>query len=598
MKNLFNKLILNHSSMVNILAIYFLLLRLLYLKLQPSVGLDPSWAWYMSKAQMDGLAFGFDVIYTWGPLAFLETGVCISEFQLIAYIVFSCIKVGLYIHCFNKISTIISDDFFYSKFYIYILVIYCGSIYMCGDIGYMALILTYSAVLIIEKSQQNSQLFIFGFFLTLGFFIKITLLIQLSIVLVLFLLNSRNLKIHTVIFLIFGIIMAFVFGMFNTKINWYLFVTTSLEVISGYSMVMALDNSFGHQNIEFILLGLFFLMIIVTSDLNKSLFTWLNKLLFFMLCFIIYKSAFTRFDDVHSKYFLSLIPIFFWQLKSIGIKTNPALRSGLLLFSFFVFSNHSRGVDAIAVLNDMRWHIVKSYKNKIGQEVLSNKYGRCLLIANKLTPAYYDSDFVVPPSPQNFCTYTDVLDRVNSDFFIKHKFKFVSVEAEIMKRGIDNRHPFLFNRWFFSRINDFQLKDSIKLGSENFLIFENIRNSKVLPLDKSNSTFESNVVAGLKYSIGDLLHINTRNNGFDFPVEQLQFEIISYEKSVKQKIVDKIKRPIGVTVSFQNDSYTIPDGYFKKKVNFFLGGLNVGKIDDSVSFNGRFTNMKVGFSLN
>jgi hypothetical protein len=63
--------------------------RLMNLETHPQVGLDPSWQWYMSYAQLNGLVFGKDVIFTWGPLAFLETGICLSSFQVVLYLFFS-----------------------------------------------------------------------------------------------------------------------------------------------------------------------------------------------------------------------------------------------------------------------------------------------------------------------------------------------------------------------------------------------------------------------------------------------------------------------------------------------------------------------------
>jgi hypothetical protein len=55
---------------------------------QPNVvGLDPSWAYAISRAAADGLIFGKDIIFTYGPLGYLVAGATLKQnfFVILAF---------------------------------------------------------------------------------------------------------------------------------------------------------------------------------------------------------------------------------------------------------------------------------------------------------------------------------------------------------------------------------------------------------------------------------------------------------------------------------------------------------------------------------
>ena len=231
-----------------------------------------------------------------------------------------------------------------------------------------------------------------------------------------------------------------------------------------------------------------------------------------------------------------------------------------------------------------------------------NKYGKVVLIANELTPAYTDKHFLIPPSPQNFCTYTDKLDSINHAFYLNANTSFICVESNLLITGIDNRHPYLFNRWFFSNLYQFSLIDSIIIGKTKYSLFESCSSDKIV-----NSVMDSAVIKdvtqGQCFPINNILReCNTSNNPLISSQIQnkdslkLYFEIIDIDKSVMNKLLDFTIRLSDYKITVGNFTYTIP-GHYKFKPLPIYPNLNRFVSGDSFCIDGRFKSAKIRFFL-
>lgn len=57
----------------------------------PTIGLDPGWRWFITRAAREHLRFGHDVVFTYGPLGWLFEPVAPSSGQLVAATVFAVV---------------------------------------------------------------------------------------------------------------------------------------------------------------------------------------------------------------------------------------------------------------------------------------------------------------------------------------------------------------------------------------------------------------------------------------------------------------------------------------------------------------------------
>jgi hypothetical protein len=588
--------------------------RLMNLETHPQVGLDPSWQWYMSYAQLNGLVFGKDVIFTWGPLAFLETGICLSSFQVVLYLFFSIFKIGLFLLCLYKIRFKLFSG---NKGFYFCLTCIClvyGRFIANTEIGYLALVIVLFSVIQLNQSNTFIYKFLFCLLFFLGIFIKLTLAVEISIIMLLWILNGLSPTIEKIKLIIGTGIFSILLIISTSNISFYNYFLNSIEVIRGYAEVMVLNNCSRKQNFDFILFGLTFVFVLFYSSFNRFKFNIVNTFLVLVLVGIIFRSSYTRFDYGHAVIFVAVIPFILIILKAIGVQLKRYWEITFFCISLCMVFNFSSGSDIsnLASRVYLKYDSQLRLKNNFVQSGLNNeqalnkkirnKYGKVLLIADELTPAYTDNQFLIPPTPQNFCTYTDKLDSINHAFYLKSNTSFICVESNLLIRGIDNRHPYLFNRWFFSNLYQFSLIDSFTIGKAKYSIFESCSSNKIV-----NSAMDNAVIKDVKQGqcipINNILkECNTSNNPLISSQIQnkdslkLYFEIITIDKSVMNKLLDFTIRLSDFKITAGNFTYTIP-GYYKLKPLPIYPNLNRFVSGDSFCIDGRFKTAKIRFFL-
>jgi len=588
--------------------------RLENLKIHPQVGLDPSWQWYMSYAQLNGLVFGKDIIYTWGPLAFLETGICLSSFQLVLYLFFSVLKSGLFLLCLNKMRfELFSGNKGFYFFLTSICLVY-GSFIANTEVGYLVLVIVLFSVIQLNQSNTFIYKFLFCLLFFLGIFVKLTLAVEISIIMLLWIFNGSSPTIEKFKLIIGTGIFSTLLIISISNLSFYNYFLNSIEVIRGYAEVMVVNNCTGKQNLDFILFGLTFVFVLLFSSFNRFKFNIVNRFLVLVLVGIIFRSSFTRFDNGHALIFVAVIPFILIILKAVGIQLKRYCEITFFCISLCMAFNFSSGSELSNLVLPiylkynsplrLKTNFVQSGLNNdlILSKKIRNKYGKVLLIADELTPAYTDNQFLIPPSPQNFCTYTDKLDSINHVFYLKSNTSFICVESNLLIRGLDNRHPYLFNRWFFSNLYQFTLIDSFTIGKAKYSLFESRSSDKIV-----NSVIDSNVIKdvtkGQCFSINNILReLNTSNNPLissqiqNIDSLKLYFEIIDIDKSVMNKLLDFTIRLSDFKITIGNFTYTIPGDYKFKPLPIYPN-LNRFVSGDSFCIDGRFKSAKIRFFL-
>ena len=234
--------------MYNICRLYLFLITFLltlswFLPMNPAVigeGLDPSWKVTLNYAFLEKLSFGQNVIFTYGPLSFLNTNMFhpslygfVFVYQVLVALVFAAISVA--------ILNVKRNMFVKSLLYIAMIIIAIQSSAVVDNLN-LALPVLLVIVVGIQKLTQNNRTFLNAIVVLLLILLALTLLAKgsslLIVIPVLLMLDitrilERRLPIYIAsIALIFSIIWIVVGQPISGLIPYF---TTLFELIRGYS---------------------------------------------------------------------------------------------------------------------------------------------------------------------------------------------------------------------------------------------------------------------------------------------------------------------------------------------------------------------------
>lgn len=583
------------------LFIWVILLITQKFSTNPGFGLDPSWKWALSKANAQSLIFGEEINFTWGTFSFLETGLCLTGIQIF-WFVFYAIYKAVVIACFT--GYILKSGTKISKFINLIFIFFFIEAYALSELGYIisAIILYY--FLLITKNKLIT-FFTLNILTILSFFVKLTIFVNLIPVWVLalcFMVKKKIMFTRDNLKYIFGTVFVALLIYFNVNYSWYNYLMGSLEVINGYSFSMSYEVFSAHTTLLFFLLLVFlnicFVIFYFAYISNKSFninstFIFFNYLTLLSVTYIIFKHAYTRFDSGHAIYFIAFTFFILTLITShVTIKTQNAYIVGFLIITLMYLSGLVNGKRKLPILAK-NW----SFKNFIStstnyhSSLKKPKFTDTLLIANDLRLAYTNSNFLLPPTPQNYCTYTAKLDSLNFEYFKSKSIKTVFVQRDILDRGIDNQHPYLYNRWFFGNIGNFHLVDTISIDNIKYDVFNFNRNFE----NFANHTVSSNRI---KLNRGDSSSIDNS----DFLNKKRQLVIKDVHMSPKDQLFAYLKRPedlhFEISSSVKNNpndvvSFDIPSNYLDKPLSLNAVLSSFSK-DSSliVKINGRFQSVE------
>jgi hypothetical protein len=465
-----------------LLFIWVLIIILQKFSTTPNYGLDPSWMWALSRANAQDLIFGKDINFTWGTFSFLETGLCLTNIQIFGFAIYSIYKAFVisYFTAYllkSKKKTAISLNLIFLFFFI--------DVYALKEFGYIisAIILYYFMLLNENKLIAFFALNIIAF---LSIFIKLTLFLT---VFPIWLLASIYMAGNGFIFIksnykyLLILVMFFLFLMFNINYSWFNFFVTSVEIIRGYLFSMS-DAAYNEYTnllffLSFLLLNVLFIAFYFGHFLKIktrgiAIFVFLNYLTLMYVSYVIFKHAYTRFHPPVAQYFMAYI--FFILAILFSLEKRNRIISKIFYFevTIFVFLsgmvNGKRSFPIISTFRSVKNCDLVSKNNKY--TLLKPTKFDTLLIADDLRIAYLNRNILIPPTPQNYCTYTDKLDSLNFDYFKSKSIKMILVQKDLLKSGIDNQHPHLYNRWFFENLEYFNLSDSICYGEITYFQFE------------------------------------------------------------------------------------------------------------------------------
>jgi len=292
------RLILKITMLFACLAIY-----VPFTPRMPGPSLDESWMFGINQAVAQGLAFGSEIIFTYGPLASVATGLYhpATDFIMLAgclliavahWLCFSVLQNGArlcwgYIFLVYLLTTVFLRE---SLLLAYPLLLSAALIKIGGDLE--------------NDTATPSTALICFIFLPLGLLslVKATILISAVLVVaagICVFMMRGNLRMAAACFL--SPLSAFLFFWSATGQNFsnlYYYMVSLYHIITGYTEAMSIGGR--PEEIFFFLLSSVFLLLSVASVRSGSYrLRALNVLLHMFFILLFFKSAFVRHDSIH-----------------------------------------------------------------------------------------------------------------------------------------------------------------------------------------------------------------------------------------------------------------------------------------------------------
>ena len=300
----------------------------------PSVGLDSSWLIGLELAIKNNFIFGQDIVFTYGPLAYLYSCLNIykSSFEIILF------------HFFHVGNIIYFLYYIFSKeknkgkylFLFFISFLYGATLFTKLTLSFLFVCLFHMFHFL--KYNNKTSIFIFSLYAIISPFIKVDFSFILFFIFISFYIynltiHQLKLKFHTIILVI---TVASVFILFSAlNIDFTNYIHNCFYIINSYSDAMVIVPSFFFPFICFGLIILLFYFSIILKlktrkDFNMEIFGLFNVSIFI---FLIFKYGVLRHDSNHfipPLIYIIYTLVLFFNFSSLSKKSNFEI----LIFAF------------------------------------------------------------------------------------------------------------------------------------------------------------------------------------------------------------------------------------------------------------------------
>jgi hypothetical protein len=493
--------------LISIIAAYFLFppyFDMGIFPVQPSeylwMSLDPSWISALNYVKIQGLTWGKDFAFTYGPLSYLSTRVGWGQtreslllFDLFYYLNFTTI----FFITFKK-----SQNKWLTGVLIAAIAIILPHYFGAAN----AFVLLAFLLFWIRLSLDNNKPLIYVFqasILVLLFFIKFNtglisfILFIAAIVYKLMSKKDKPLYLIGYLFLPF-IIIYFSAAFLNVEISSY--ISSALEIVSGFNDVMYLERSFGDRHLFAILILLLSLTILFYNVFNNKEKPLLKRLfivfIFSISGYVLYKQAFVRADEGHILEFFNYILLMIFCIYDFHIEINKKIPKGMLVviviisvffvnkidanpFNFEVKLSKPGYLEGFESFTDSSSvhlfpnnnQLTQNIKNRIGKNTIDTyPWNTQLLLENKF-------NFTPRPVFQSYTAYTPALEEKNFEHYSSDKApKFVLYDYG----SVDDRYP-LFDETKLNMVltKNYTCVDTLLVNNRLNLLLERTNNKPV-----------------------------------------------------------------------------------------------------------------------
>ena len=454
----------NHSKIFRVWRVISSLIITLFtcpmefLRRDISSGIDNSWIIALNTAIHRGAIFGKDFVFTYGPLGYLSTRNAdfVGTTPIIAGDAF--LLAGIFLLAYRFFSTNI----------VWLILIFIAALAMRSSSYSQTLFLLYilyTSIIVTDKKSGRLYVMFAGICVPLLFFIKINygFIAIPTFLLVSWLLASRSVN-SALIYVVSCIIPFFAIG-FSVSINFKGYFRYGLELIRGYDEAMMHTVNMQELPIWFAAIFICTLCAYSVRYIYKAIKTKsglvavnITLSLAAIACYLFFRNAFTRYDDVHYRQFFCVFPFFFVVFAHI-IEADKKIATKIIsmviaLVSLSVLDGND-GAREFSIsgrkLND-RFSIAPYYAG-ISQPFSFGEFpeklrddsvkkvvgaGTCDLIAHEISFVKVNElNYHPRPVPQAYSVYTSDLDSLNAIHFLKqNRPEFVLVDND----GVDDRY--------------------------------------------------------------------------------------------------------------------------------------------------------------
>jgi len=511
------------------------------------LGLDVSWKMTLDYAFVKYCVWGKDIVYTYGPLANLSTrtGQGIPAWVMVLFDVFLVLNFYFVFFDFIKnnankplaaailicLALLVNPCFGSDTSWVLLFFIIYWMIKTFDEPRplYLAIVITLTILAFYIKMNTG----LIGMVLLCGHFINLLIAKKLTII---------NLFGWFAWFIVLIMLSA---RLLNVSVLGY--ITGSLEIIKGYNDIMYLDESHTVLETALYLLFLAMLALLIYSLWRQVAAKKYNQIIYtiagIIFIFLLQKQAVLRNDAQHLYEFFSFAPLVLLCNFTIGSDQKSTLKYSLIILIFalgFVLYNRglayslsSRITAPFSYIKQVEYnpaaHVSQPGKRYIPQPVLD-------IIGNKTVDVFpWDSEYAIEnklnykPRPvfQSFSAYTEGLEKINYDYFVKQAPDFLIYDYD----AIDNRYPFndesLVNLFI---LRNYTLADTFTSNQRQRLVLQ--RKDKTAPLQFKH-------LKRLELSLADTI-----------PVTNFNFIKLNVQYNLPGKIKAFVNKPPHVQISY------------------------------------------------
>jgi hypothetical protein len=525
LKSLFNNIFHKKKLVENII----LILLLVYLIpksifIFPSIGIDSSWKISLNLALKEHLNFGSDVAYTFGPLAYLSTGLreYASSINIVLFWLLSVSSSAFFIRFLLKNS----------KSYIHLLIIsfilfFQGEILFSRDVVIIYLLFLFFTFYYINY-RHKLALIIVSLYAILSFYIKVNTGLIINFLFIVFLVYMIiELPKKWIFYMMFGIVHFCVIIALSIPLNTNVinYIKYSMSIINSYNDAMFLESHIVPLQLALIsIIGLLFCLLFYFKKITTSRYELYLVGSILLFVFILFKQSFVRADDHFFLYFnlISFVVLIVYHFTKIN--SSKPIYFGILILTVLctikVYRFKTPWIQkefSASECIEMR-RLPKSILTKIGNKSVD-------LLGSESSYIYFNNLKYNPrPMFQSYGAYNANLSRLNCN-----KYNSTTSPDFVLYHfgSIDNRHPFWDESMlYFNMLDHYKLVDSLpKQYMGGMLLFEKtqiISNKKTKTSIKK--TISLNEEIPIPKSSNILFLTCTINNSFLGSIKRILFQ--------------------------------------------------------------------------
>lgn len=427
------------------------------------LGIDVSWAIAFNYANTKEWTYGKDVVYTYGPFAFLATriGFGVSKWIFLLFDFF--IITNLAIVFYRFITSVVNK---YLGFIILLCTIILIRVFIGVGISWLLLFLTYFWLYQLYEQPSHLKFICASVIICIAFFLKLNSGL-IGVMLYVFVLVGLRLlqRISLQLMLLFTALPILLITVLSLILNVHLpgYTAGALSLISGYNETMLLDHEPALKNLNtgvhilFYGFSLFYLVFAVSFCKAKQWVKLAFALTPILYLFLLKKQSTIRCDHQHLHEFYAYVPLILLALPPT-VETRKYQKlyiNGAMVLSVLTLliateqtpfltavRNRFSGMDEY-VLPFRKANTVDYFnqKNKrlIPQHLLDSVGSKTIDVVP------WDSEYILQnklnyaPRPvfQSFSVYTAYLQKINADAYTKNPPEYILYDVD----AIDNRYP-------------------------------------------------------------------------------------------------------------------------------------------------------------